>query len=88
VVEAGALHGFALDSGPATPLHFLRQNRGGRKGARMRRFLAGLLLGLGSMYWYAYQKEAFVGQVKTWFAQASHDAGAPQKVDKLMSGRR
>ena len=53
----------------------------------MRRFLTGLLLGLASMYWYAYQKDAFMEQVKSWFAQASHDAGAPRKVDQMF-GRR
>jgi hypothetical protein len=54
----------------------------------MRRFLTGLLLGLASMYWYAYQKEAFVVTVKAWFAEASHDEGAPAKVDNLLSRRR
>jgi hypothetical protein len=54
----------------------------------MRRFLAGLLLGLASMYWYVYEKDAFVTTVKDWFAEASHDADAPAKVDKLFSRRR
>ena len=54
----------------------------------MRRFLAGLLIGVASMYWYAYQKEAFVDQVKGWFATASHDPGAPEKVDKMFPRRR
>jgi len=54
----------------------------------MRRFLAGLLLGVASMYWYAYQKEAFVDHVKGWFATASHDPGGPEKVDKMFSRRR
>jgi hypothetical protein len=54
----------------------------------MRRFLAGLLLGIASMYWYAYQKDAFVLQVKAWFSDASHDPEAPEKVDKMFSRRR
>lgn len=53
----------------------------------MRRFLTGLLIGMAAMYWYAYQKEAFVVQVKGWFAEASHDPGAPEKVDKFFSRR-
>ena len=54
----------------------------------MRRFLAGLLLGLASMYWYAYQKEPFMEQVRGWLAEASHDPDAPAKVDKMFSTRR
>jgi len=54
----------------------------------MRRFLTGLLLGIASMYWYAYQKDAFMDQVKVWFAEASHDAGATKKVDALFSRRK
>ena len=53
----------------------------------MRRFLTGLLLGLASMYWYAYQKDAFMVSVKEWFADASHDEGAPAKVEKMFSRR-
>jgi hypothetical protein len=53
----------------------------------MRRFLAGLLLGVASMYWYAYQKEAFIEDVKGWFAKASHDADGPKKVDTMFSRR-
>jgi hypothetical protein len=49
----------------------------------MRRFLAGLMLGLASMYWYAYQKEAFLDEVKMWFASASHDDGVPKRVDTM-----
>ena len=49
----------------------------------MRQFLTGLLLGLGVMYFYAYEKDAFVDQVQAWFAQASHDDGADAKIDKL-----
>jgi len=45
----------------------------------MRRFLAGLLLGLASMYWYAYEKDAFFMEVKNWFAWASHDPGVKQE---------
>ncbi|MBI3769489.1 MAG: hypothetical protein HY271_13500 [Deltaproteobacteria bacterium] len=54
----------------------------------MRRFLTGLLLGLASMYFYAYQKDTFFSEVKEWFASASHDADAPAKVDKFFSPRR
>ncbi len=54
----------------------------------MRRFLTGLLLGLASMYWYAYQKDAFFDSVSGWFAEASHDAGAPKKVETLFSRRK
>jgi hypothetical protein len=54
----------------------------------MRRFLAGLLLGIAGMYWYTYQSEAFLTQVKTWFADASHDPDAPEKVDKMFSRRK
>jgi hypothetical protein len=53
----------------------------------MRRFLAGLLLGLASMYWYAYERDACMDALKGWFAQASHDDGAPAKVDSLISRR-
>ena len=54
----------------------------------MKRFLAGLLIGVASMYWYAYEKDSFVEDVKGWLAAASHDPGAPQKVDKMFSKRR
>ena len=51
----------------------------------MRRFVAGLLLGLASMYWYAYQMEAVVQAASDWFAQASSDPDAKEKVDKMTS---
>lgn len=54
----------------------------------MRRFLAGMLLGIASMYWYAYEKEPFLASVKGWFADASHDDDAPTKIDKVFSRRR
>jgi hypothetical protein len=54
----------------------------------MRRFLAGLLTGIAVMYWYAYQKDAFFDQVKVWLADASHDPGAQEKVDKMFPRRR
>lgn len=54
----------------------------------MRRFLAGMLLGIASMYWYAYEKEPFFQAVKGWFADASHDDGAPAKIDRVFSRRR
>jgi hypothetical protein len=54
----------------------------------MRRFLAGLLIGMAGMYWYAYQKDSFFDQVRIWLAVASHDSGAPQKVDKMFPGKR
>ena len=40
---------------------------------------SGLLLGLASMYWYAYEKDAFFMEVKNWFAWASHDPGVKQE---------
>jgi hypothetical protein len=54
----------------------------------MRRFVAGLLIGLASMYWYAYQKEAFLQAASDWFAQASADPDAKEKIEKMTSGRR
>jgi hypothetical protein len=51
----------------------------------MRRFLAGFMLGIACMYWYAYQKDAAVEGLKGWFANASHDDGAPKKVDAMFS---
>ena len=54
----------------------------------MRRFLTGLMLGWASMYWYAYQKDVFFESVSAWFAQASHDAGAPKKIDTMFSRRK
>jgi len=51
----------------------------------MRRFVAGLLLGMASMYWYAYQKDAFFQAASDWFAQASADPGAKEKIDKMTS---
>ena len=57
----------------------------GPKGHVMRRFVAGLLLGLASMYWYAYQKDAFLQAASDWFAEASADPDAKQKMDKMIS---
>ena len=54
----------------------------------MRRFLTGLLIGMAGMYWYAYQKDAFFSQVRVWLADASHDSGAPEKVDKMLLRKR
>ena len=51
----------------------------------MRRFFAGLLLGLASMYWYAYQKDAFVESVSDWFAEASADPNAHENMNKMIS---
>ena len=51
----------------------------------MRRFVAGLLLGWASMYWYAYQKEAFLQATSVWFAEASSDPDAKAKIDKMTS---
>jgi hypothetical protein len=51
----------------------------------MRRFVAGFLLGLASMYWYAYQKEAFLQATSDWFAEASSDPDAKAKIDKMTS---
>jgi hypothetical protein len=54
----------------------------------MRRFVAGLLLGLASMYWYAYQKDAFLQAVNDWFAEASADPNARENLGKMMSRQR
>lgn len=54
----------------------------------MRRFVAGLLLGLASMYWYAYQKDAFLQAVTDWFAEASADPNARDNLGKMMSRQR
>lgn len=54
----------------------------------MRRFVAGLLLGLASMYFYAYQKDTFFEAVGDWFAQASSDPNARQNMDKMIGRRR
>ncbi len=54
----------------------------------MRQFLTGLLLGLAIMYWYAYQKDDFVSYAQTWFAHASHDAGADAKIKEMAAARR
>jgi len=51
----------------------------------MRRFVAGLLLGWASMYWYAYQKETFLQATSDWFAEASSDPNAKEKIDKMTS---
>jgi len=51
----------------------------------MRRFVAGLLLGMASMYWYAYQKDAFLQAASDWFAEASSDPNGKQKIDKMIS---
>lgn len=53
----------------------------------MRQFVAGLLLGLASMYWYAYQKDAFLQAASDWFAEASADPDAKEKMDKMISRR-
>jgi hypothetical protein len=54
----------------------------------MRRFVAGLLLGLASMYFYAYQKDTFFQAVGDWFAQASADPNAKENINKMMSRKR
>jgi len=54
----------------------------------MRRFLMGLMLGIAATYWYAYQKDAFMTQMQTWFAEASADPDAPAKTDKMFSRHR
>ena len=53
----------------------------------MRQFLAGLLLGLACMYWYAYQKDAFLQSASDWFAEASADPNAKENMDKMISRR-
>lgn len=54
----------------------------------MRRFMAGLLLGLASMYWYAYQKDAFLQATSDWFAEVSTDPNAKEKMDKMITRKR
>ena len=54
----------------------------------MRQFVMGLLLGLASMYWYAYQKDAFIQSASDWFAEASSDPDAKAKMDKMISRQR
>lgn len=54
----------------------------------MKNFLTGLLIGLAVMYWYAYQKDAFVVQAKVWFAKASADPDAEEKIENMTSRRR
>ena len=56
---------------------------GGPKGYVMRRFVAGLLLGMASMYWYAYQKDAFFQSASDWFADASSDPNAKENINKI-----
>jgi len=51
----------------------------------MRRFIAGLLLGMASMYWYAYQKDTFIQAASDWFAAASADPNVKEKIDKMIS---
>lgn len=53
----------------------------------MRQFVAGLLLGMASMYWYAYQKDTFVQAASDWFAEASADPNAKENMDKMISRR-
>lgn len=66
---------------------YRRGTFGGAGRTVMRQFTAGLLLGLAVMYWYAYQKEAFVQAASEWFAEASADPDAKEKMDKMISRR-
>lgn len=71
------------------PLHSPDALSEGPKGhVVMRQFIMGLLLGLASMYWYAYQKDAFVQSASDWFAEASSDPDAKAKMDKMISRQR
>ena len=54
----------------------------------MRRFVAGLLLGMASMYWYAYQKDATFQAASDWFASASADPNAKENLNKMMTRKR
>lgn len=77
-----------LDTATTRPIHFPdAEPSGGPKGTVMRQFVAGLLLGLASMYWYAYQKDAFLQSASDWFAEASADPNAKEKMDKMISRR-
>ena len=51
----------------------------------MRQFIMGLLLGLASMYFYAYQKDAFMQSTADWFASASADPHAKENISKMMN---
>jgi hypothetical protein len=75
-----------MDTSARRPLHSLDSAfAGGPKGHDMRRFVAGLLLGMASMYWYAYQKDAFFQAASDWFAEASADPNAKENINKMMS---
>ena len=77
-----------MDTPFGRPLHSTRALSGGPKGHDMRQFVMGLLLGLASMYWYAYQKDAFVQSASDWFAEASSDPNAKANMDKMISRKR
>ena len=77
-----------MDTPFRRPLHSARALSEGPKGHDMRQFVMGLLLGLASMYWYAYQKDAFIQSASDWFAEASSDPDAKAKMDKMISRQR
>jgi hypothetical protein len=77
-----------MDTSFGRPIHSADALSEGPKGHVMRQFLIGLLLGLASMYWYAYQKDAFLQSASDWFAEASADPDAKAKMDKMISRQR
>ena len=78
-----------MDRSFEPPLHSADALSEGPKGhVVMRQFIMGLLIGLASMYWYAYQKDAFVQSASDWFAEASADPDAKAKMDKMISRQR
>lgn len=53
----------------------------------MRRFVWGLVLGVG-LTWGYYEWDRLVWTSKQWFAAASSAPGAKEKVDDLFAGGR
>lgn len=52
----------------------------------MRQFLYGLFLGLALMYLY-FEKDSLMDEASSWFASASHDAAAEERI-KAMEARK
>jgi hypothetical protein len=53
----------------------------------MRRFFTGLLLGVALTYGW-YERGYYLDAAKQWFAEASSDPDAEDKLDDLFSRRR
>ena len=71
-----------IDGRSASPVHLSMQ--GLVEGGVMRRFMWGLVLGIGLTYGY-YEWVNLVWSSKQWFAAASAAPGAEQKVDGLFA---